>query len=191
MGSINGQATLGTSTSTYALQYGAIAGSLVFDNDTDNNGATDSLTQLANYWHYDPATPVASGKNDFYSVALHEMIHALGLGTADTWTSLHSGTTWLGGNALALNGGSGLNLVSADGGHIAEGIMSPRLSDGVLQEAVMDPSITSGTRKYLTQMDMAFMRDIGYVTVPEPSAALMISLVLACAGMRRTRTRNQ
>jgi hypothetical protein len=103
---------------------------------------------------------------------------------------LQSGTTWLGGNAQALNGGSGLNLISSDGAHIAEGIMSPRVKDGVLQEAAMDPSILTGTRKYLTQMDLAFLRDLNYVTVPEPSVFALSGATLLCAAARRRRRRD-
>jgi hypothetical protein len=43
--------------------------------------------------------------------------------------------------------------------------MSTNALTGAAQEAVMDPSITQGTRKYLTALDLAFLRDIGYSTI--------------------------
>ena len=56
--------------------------------------------------------------------------------------------------------------------------MSARLSDGVMQEVVMDPNITTGTRKELTELDLAFLRDIGWetITIPEPSSTLLLGL---------------
>jgi hypothetical protein len=65
--------------------------------------------------------------------------------------------------------------------------MSPRVKDGVLQEAVMDPSILTGTRKYLTQMDLAFLRDLNYVTIPEPSTVALCVSGLLCIGRQRRR----
>jgi hypothetical protein len=47
--------------------------------------------------------------------------------------------------------------------------MSTSIVDGAPQEVVMDPSITQGSRKYLTALDLAFLRDIGYATIiPDP-----------------------
>lgn len=43
--------------------------------------------------------------------------------------------------------------------------MSIRISDGEEQEVLMDSNITVGTRKELTLLDLAFLRDIGYDTV--------------------------
>jgi hypothetical protein len=171
----------------FNLLYGSIVGSLSFDYDTNNNGQSDSAAELANFWHYDPFSAVAAGKNDLYSVALHEMLHAIGIGTSDTWDSLVSGTTWLGENAQALNAGTGANLLDADGSHLRSGFMSPRLSDGVLQEVVMDPTVTVGQRKLLTAMDLAFLRDIGYETIPEPGAAMLLISGAGWLAMARRR----
>ncbi len=167
----------------YSVAYGALAGTLVFDNDTDNIGGIDSEMTLENYWHFELGTPVTAGQFDFYSVALHEMIHAIGFGTSETWDSKASGTTWLGINAIALNGGSGTNLITTDG-HIRSGFMSTRLSDGAMQEVVMDPSLLSGTRKTLTEMDIAFLRDLNYV--PEPSTAALLAAAALLLTSRRT-----
>jgi len=187
IGSLSGNTTVGSTTASYQLDYGALIGAITFDDDTDNNGAGDNVTALNNYWHFDHTTSVAAGKNDFYSVALHELVHALGIGSSDTWQGLASGTTWTGANAIALNGGTGANLLSLDGGHLASSFMSTRLTmfGGGVQEVALDPSITTGTRKYLTEMDAAFLRDLGYAAIPEPSSAFFLAAGTLILGLRR------
>jgi hypothetical protein len=155
-------------TDNYSIDVGISYGSLSLDWDGNNNGAKDNDTDLGNYWHFNHTTPVAAGKNDLYSVALHEMLHAIGIGSSDTWDSKVSGTSWTGSNVIALQG-SGAGLINGAGDHIASGVMSTRISDGAAQEAVMDPTLTQGTRKSLTALDLAFLRDIGYTTItPTP-----------------------
>jgi hypothetical protein len=177
----------GTAPGNYSVAHGAAVGSLSLDSDSDNNGSADSTALLNSYWHFDHTTAVDPGKNDFYSTALHEMIHAIGIGSSLTWDSLRSGTNWLGANAAAANGGSGTGLLEQNGDHIASGKMSPRLLDGMLQEVAMDPTITTGTRKYLTELDAAFLRDIGYAAVPEPSASLLLGISAGLLGLRQRR----
>lgn len=185
MGSFSGNSTLGSATAIYDLAYGFSYGSIAFDVDSDNNGIQDDFAMLENYWHFDHTTPVMAGKNDFYSVAVHELLHTLGVGTAEAWHDLASGTTWSGVEAIALNGGSGVGLITTDG-HIANNLMSRRLLDGVLQEVVMDSNIIEGTRKSLTWMDLAFLRDIGWETIiPEPGVSVVLLVGTAMAMARR------
>lgn len=169
---LSGSSTLSGTTANFNLGYGAILGSLSFDSDS--------------VWHYDHTTAVLAGANDFYSVALHEILHTIGVGTSETWNSLTSGTDWTGSNVIALMG-TGVNLIDGGGAHIASGTMSTRLSDGLAQEAVMDPTITVGTRKTLTELDLAFLRDLGFTTVPEPSRMLL--LFVGAVGLLRIRRR--
>ena len=188
-GPVMGEFKDSTGNPAYDLIYGSLAGNLWFDDDTNNDGVVDSDSILNSSWNFDLAGPV-SGKNDFYSVALHELLHSIGFGTSQTWTSLESGSTWNGAQAKALNGGSGLNLVA--GAHLREGLMSSRLLDGAPQEVVMDPTLLQGTRKYLTAMDAAFLRDLGYTTVPEPGAgALLLSSIAMLAFARAGRGRRR
>lgn len=166
------------------LPYGSLVGSLAFDNDTNNDNVVDDFARMDAYWHFDATTLPLATQNDFYSVALHEMLHSLGFGLSETWNSKASGTTWSGTNAKALNGNSGLNLVAS--GHIDQNIMSTRLFDGAAQEPVMTPAITVGERKYLTAMDAAFLKDLNYM-VPEPASAGLLTLGAGLALSARPR----
>ena len=143
-------------TASYEVRYGPAFGSLALDTSPPSG---KTLTQ---HWHMDHATNVPSGKNDLYSVALHEMLHVLGYGSSETWENHANGTTWTGTEAIA-EFGTGLGLVS--GSHVAGGIMSRSIESGAVQEAVMDPDLTPGRRKYLTTLDLAFLRDLGYSTI--------------------------
>lgn len=135
---------------TFSIDFGLSIGNLWFDDDTE--------------WHFDHTTAVESGKRDFYSVALHETLHVLGIGASDTWNSLVSGSNWLGGEVILVHG-TGTGIMDSLDGHFAESLMSPRISNGVLQEIVMDPNITSGVRKALTVFDVAALRDLGFNTI--------------------------
>jgi hypothetical protein len=185
---LGGTATFGSTSPAYALSYGAIAGTLWFDNDANNDGNADG--DLSTYWHFNHTTGVGGGLNDFYSVALHEILHTMGMGTSVSWTSNVSGATWLGTEAIAEHG-TGTNLIDGGGGHIADNTMSLTIDGGLSQEVVMGPSIVTGTRKTLTELDGAFLRDLGYTVapIPEPStyALLFGAGALGLAAWRRRR----
>ncbi|TWT36832.1 hypothetical protein KOR34_17770 [Posidoniimonas corsicana] len=130
-----------------AGQFAAWGGSVTFDSDSSAD------------WHWDWTTDVGTFKDDFYSVVIHEVGHALGLGTASEWYALISGGSFLGSNAYAANGNS---YPAAIGGHWGYGVDSTILGTSITQEASLDPDVTSGTRKYLTALDAAAMQDIGW-----------------------------
>jgi hypothetical protein len=190
LGTLSGSIALGNTTANYSVDYGIAYGSVSLDWDGNNNGVKDSDAELNDYWHFDHTTAVASGKRDLYSVALHEILHALGVGASASWDSKVAGTSWTGLEVIGVHG-TGSNLVTLTGDHIAEGIMSTRATDGVPQEVAMDPTVATGARKYLTALDLAFLRDIGYTTivpapaVPEPNAlALLFAAGMALIGSR-------
>ena len=164
---------------TFAFDIGPAVGNLRFDELTD--------------WQFDHTIDVEAGKSDFFTVALHETIHAIGFGTSDSWNELVSGSDWLGEEVIAANGGSGEGIIfTGDQAHFAEGLMSARISDGMLQETVMDPTITVGTRKTLTRLDIAALRDFGFVNaraaaVPEPTSILVLASIGLMTTSRRRR----
>jgi hypothetical protein len=151
---------------------GPWGGAITFDVDTNWFFGTGSLT----------------GKNDFLSVATHEMGHLLGLGTADSWMPLIAGAKFTGTHATAANGSIQAGLSGS--GHWAEGTMSTVFGTSIPQEAAMDPTLTVGTQKYFTNLDFAGMQDIGWTVVPEPSGLLLLAAaLLAMAALSRRRPR--
>jgi Matrixin len=146
-------------------------------------------------WYFDnDITSIESFPNqyDFFSVAVHELGHVLGLGTSPTWESMVNTATnpdvFTGAKSTTLFEGS-VPLASGDA-HWADNTMSTIFGTGVVQEAAMNPNIASNTRKYLTALDVAGLQDIGYTAVPEPAILSSgIALALALLGLRRGRSR--
>lgn len=103
-------------------------------------------------WNYDVNTTVP-GQFDFLTVALHEIGHVLGIGTAPVWDTWIAGGDFTGPNASAANGGPAVP-VDGGGAHIAAG----HAGNAVL----MDPSISSGQRVLPSGIDLGILADIGY-----------------------------
>jgi len=135
-------------------------------------GGTITFDSATN-WHFGLNAP-ASGQFDFLSVALHELGHVLGFGTAPSWDNLITGTTYNGSVANALAGGP--LTTTADKGHWAEG------TTYLGQEAAMDPTIMIGMRKEFTELDFAGLDDLGWQVVPVPEPASIIGVVIGVAG---------
>ncbi|HEY1379191.1 MAG TPA: hypothetical protein VGF55_20480, partial [Gemmataceae bacterium] len=68
-------------------------------------GGSVSFSNTAT-WNFSTLTGPLPGQNDFLSVALHELGHLLGFGTADSFAALATaGHTFTGPSSTALNGG--------------------------------------------------------------------------------------
>lgn len=153
-------------------------------------GGTISFSNTAS-WYFDPnpSTTESFSGNDFYSVALHELGHLFGLGSADSWKNKVSGSSFTGANAKAAKGGNNVPL-AADLAHWAEGTQS--VYAGSPQEASMDPTLTVGTRKQFTALDTAALQDVGWqvsaTAVPLPPAAFLFAS--AIIGLLRFRRRD-
>ncbi|MFP6766354.1 MAG: hypothetical protein VB858_22180, partial [Planctomycetaceae bacterium] len=118
-------------------------GSLAFDSDTN--------------WHFGlTATGLESGELDFYSVAQHEIMHLFGFGTSDSWNNQISAGEFTGAVSVAEYDLSGNLPLSGGQSHWQEGLTD----DG--QEAAMDPTLLVGSRKTVTELDLAALDDIGW-----------------------------
>jgi hypothetical protein len=132
-------------------------------------------------WNFSLAGPVA-GQADFYSVALHELGHLLGFGTANSFKNLAPSPPAF--NGLVSNGLLPGVQVTGDRGHWAEGTMYGG------QEVAMDPSIIIGTRKEFTELDFAGLDDMGWQVTPIPEPTTVVGVAaLGLAGAWGARRR--
>jgi hypothetical protein len=152
-------------------------GSISFDNDASTN------------WHFNLNSPAPSGTTDFYSIAVHEIGHALGLNTDWLeWSSRKSGSQFTGPNAVAAynadNGTSlsSLSLVSTSDPHWKDNTYDSYIfqnadpqtvgtvPSGVKQDLLMEPiaNFTATIKRFeLTHVDVGGLVDVGWSVVPE------------------------
>lgn len=108
-------------------------------------------------FHFDPGpelgTAVPAGKIDFVSVALHELGHVLGFGTAETFKSKIVNKAFTGTKAQALFGGP-LPLTS-DLAHV------PNANATGTRRMLMDQSDSAGVRYLPSPLDLAALEDLG------------------------------
>ncbi|CAN0364731.1 unnamed protein product, partial [Ectocarpus sp. 4 AP-2014] len=135
--------------------FGAWGGALTFDRDAN--------------WNYTASEP-SSGESDFLSVALHELGHALGFGTSPEFTALRAGSYFTGSASAAAYGS--LPPLDVTGGHWQEDLMSTVYGTTTPQEVSMDPRITVGDRKLITELDAAALEDIGWEVIDLPPVEL-------------------
>lgn len=162
-------------------------GSIAFDSDAN--------------WYYDSdvsTDDVPAGTSDFYSVALHELGHLLGLGIVDAWNNQVSGGSFTGAHSIAAYnatnpGATSVPLHFSGGayGHWAEGTQG--FVTGSPQEAAMDPTILVGTRKVFTDLDIAALQDIGYevTAVPLPAGVWLMLSALPLLMVARARAKQE
>lgn len=128
-------------------------------------------------WHFDHTTAPVAGRHDFYTVALHELAHALGFGGSDTWDDLVSGSGFTGANALAAHAPQGnVPLESAvKTAHWSAGVGTNPVYEGSgNQTPLMVPALDTGLRRALTNLDAAALVDIGWqIDLPGGSASAL------------------
>lgn len=143
----------------------------------DNDDSTD--------WHFGINTAAPAGTVDFYSIALHEIGHALGLsGGWDDWRDDNAGS-YIGPEAINAynadnNASVGTLNLTADG-HWQNNTYDSRIfangnpnyagtvGPGSLQDLLMEPlaNFTSTLRRFeVTNVDVAALKDTGWSVLP-------------------------
>ncbi len=110
-------------------------------------------------WHFDTVSDdLQAYEFDFYTVALHELMHVLGFSETQTaYARYVSGDQFGGPAAVAEYDANGVPLLaSGDLSHWAAGTRD----DG--QPTLMTATIDTGLRKSLTALDRAVLKDIGW-----------------------------
>ncbi len=124
-------------------------------------GGTITFDSGDTNWFFGQTTAgLSAGQTDFFSVALHEIGHVLGIGYISTagltpWSRFININTFTGPNSEAAFGGQPVPLAPGLA-HWQAGVQS----NGV--EAAMTPTLLEGTRKVLTPLDYAALRDVGW-----------------------------
>ncbi|QDU18854.1 VCBS repeat-containing protein [Urbifossiella limnaea] len=118
-------------------------------------GGALSFDTVGTNWYFGGGiSGIGANQLDFYSTAVHELTHVLGIGTSPQWNSLTAGGAFVGPTATAVLGGP--VPLSADGDHWAEGIT-------VRGDVVsMDPYASLGRRVELSALDFAGLKDLGW-----------------------------
>jgi hypothetical protein len=147
----------------YGLEY-EVSGSTAID--FARWGGTITVDPDYSYsWNLDYQSAPGPGQSDLYSTLLHEMAHVLGFGLADSWSNKLVGSTFTGANAKAQYDNNPVP-VSGDMGHWDLATDESIVFDGsTLQTAVMEPILPPATRRYVTNLDMAGLEDIGWEVV--------------------------
>jgi len=133
---------------------------LRISDDFRNQGATENFEPWAGVLTFDDSVKWNSSledpepdENDLLTVALHEIGHVLGIGTASTFESLVQDQAFIGANAINLNGGVAVPLYKDDA-HVEEGYSE--------NNVLMDPTTTVGDRVLISETDKAILSDLGY-----------------------------
>lgn len=178
----------------------------------DDNAADDSTDDLPRWggsiafdtgtnWHFDLTQVAPVGKVDFYSIALHEVGHALGLATnfnqlpdngSGQYTGVFAVAAYNADNGTSL---SSLSLVSSGNVHFADNVYQSFIfsdgipnsvgvvGSGVKQDLLMEPVADFSAQQQrfeLTNVDVASLRDVGWTTLdiaPPPDIFRPDSLV--------------
>lgn len=158
-------------------------------------------------WHFGIGTSAGSGEIDFYTIALHEVGHALGLSTSwNQWQDDGAGNYNGAAAIAAYNADNGatvtsLDLVASDNGHWAEDTYDaeifaagdPNLAGtvglGSPQDLLMEPEadliFPTQMRIELTNVDVAALQDVGWSVIPESGTTALLGLTLLLLGRRR------
>lgn len=132
-----------------ATDFGPWGGSVSFSNNDNIN------------WYFGlDSEGISPDQYDFFSVAVHELATILGFGPAASFKNQIFNGGFTGQEALAVGSSNNPLLEITPGFRLADGTLSEHL--GEPQVANMSATFLPGERRYLTDLDRAILRDIGW-----------------------------
>jgi len=123
-------------------------------------------------WYFGDDSDVPADQFDFLSSAIHELGHVFGIGTAESWSARVPSKQFEGERSQRAHGGP--VPLHDDFGHWENGTQS--WARGVPQEAALTPGLAPGQRRWLSELDLAALRDIGWVTSDEPAVSFVLAV---------------
>ncbi len=159
--------------------YSGISGGTFMNywNNTRNSSANfdsigGSISVNTHYSFYDDtdltssADATSSGKQDFYSVMVHEIGHIMGFSNLwEAWKANKSSNLWNGSNGKAAYGGQPVPIDASSQSHFGS------LTQGNVNCAChpsMSTSISANSRKGFSELDFAMLEDVGYSVSASP-----------------------
>ena len=152
---------------TSARDFGPYGGTITFDSDPDGG------------WYFGLDANSIGTAVDFYSVAVHEIGHVLGMGISDSWDSQLFGSTFRGPSSVAAYDDGGNVPVNDGRDHWAQGTKDNGL------ETAMEPDLANGQRKLFAPLDYAGLDDIGWEIPIAASLSTPTSIASATASNAR------
>ena len=129
-------------------------------------GGTITFDSDSTIWHTQPENDVPEGQFDFYTAALHELAHALGFGTSDSWLQQVVDGKLDGLYSSMGYGADAVPLFSAGQeapfSHWIDGLRSADLVDLSWQPTTMGPYLSHGEQRRLTYLDALGLADVGW-----------------------------
>ncbi|MBC7980114.1 MAG: hypothetical protein H7Y36_06080 [Armatimonadetes bacterium] len=154
-------------------------------------------------WNFSQTASVGGGRSDFITIALHEVCHALGMGTEDSWNTYVNGASFTGPKSTASYGGNvplqsggrhwrddGMCTSSTATGYspsnplnvLSRAVGQFGVTEGQNQIALLDPvSCRVGSKlKVMTALEVAGLDDVGWeiktgIITPLPELAISVN----------------
>jgi hypothetical protein len=130
--------------------------------DTGAWGGSISFNHHHDWYTARDPSVLGTQQKDLYSVAVHEILHILGMGASDSWRNLvNSQGQFTGQASLRASSPSNPELFLDDPwAHWKAGTLSK--TAGMQSEALMTPYLPAGQRLRPTDLDWAALEDIGW-----------------------------